>query len=166
MKNLYNTLKKLFHTDTLRAWGYMDISFLFLYSFMTLLDGGVPFFSTLKILLSITTNYPLTGSAFFILYLAVFSSLFATAILLYQRKPKARYIAYAQTPFRLLMLLPSITPFYLLLAVPLWFFWAPFIVIAISETIKIRSLRRYIRHTNTPIFPTQTVTPPQNPMEF
>lgn len=136
-------LISFFRTDTLRAWGYLDAMSILLYCASSTLHGRVPYYSDLKSALWLAQDhgsyvYPLISAGFI-----AHGSLFVSAILLILRWPPARFLAYVQTPLRAFSFTLSVAPLFLLVELPFSFFGMPIVVITISETIKIRSLRRY-----------------------
>ena len=97
-------------------WGILDLVWFSYYYPANILKGKVPIVGDL---MSAWSNAAAFGTFFHfwtltIPYLILFLSLFASGVLLIRKKPAGAIVAYVQTPFRLLLVTPSISFIFLL----------------------------------------------------
>lgn len=135
------------HTDSrskvLVAWGAMDALAILWYCLNALAKGSTPyvsdFLSTQRLLISYGPEA---------LYLVIMSwsfqlSLFASCALFLCRNRLARFIGYIQIPFRLFLLLPSISLISVFTSSIQVHAWLLIVLIAVSESLKAWSLWKY-----------------------
>ncbi|WP_020674484.1 hypothetical protein [Geopsychrobacter electrodiphilus] len=139
---------------TVVFWGVCDLTFFVIYAVSSTLKGGIPYYTNLiEALINIenTLGGSWSFAAITFISLALFISIPLSGILLVLRKPSGAWMAYCQTPFRVVMVTPSIYFAFVILGrldflPPV----AAILLFLISEIVKIYTLMKWQRNSKKP----------------
>ncbi len=129
---------------TYRIWGGLDILYLLMYVQFSFAENKLPFIDDgFAIIRNLKQIGEIGAVVYESSYLIVFLSLAVSGVMLVLRKPAGKVIAYVQTPFRFVFMIPSIS--LLTLAIPHFQATDALIITTflLSETIKVGSLVRW-----------------------
>ncbi len=93
-------------------WGAMDCFYIFRFSYLSFSQGKVPFFSDIQSYALLRAENGLTSDFLFLLSIFLNVSIVASMVLFFVDSRKIPYLVYVQTPFRLLLAVPSLSIFY------------------------------------------------------
>lgn len=127
-----------------RFWGALDMLYVGVYVSVALAKGEMPFVEDVAAIVQILKVFDQIGGTVIVsLYVMLFMSLAVSGVLLLLTKPVGKVIAYAQTPFRLLFIMPSFS----ILGFAAFYFEASTAVLVtglvLSEVSKVGSLLRW-----------------------
>lgn len=93
-------------------WGVMDLLYIAQVCYFNLSQGRVPIYSDIRSFISLSQDHGFYSVVFFWLTLALAVSIVFSMVLFFREMRLAAWLAYAQAPFRVLFVVPSL-PFLL-----------------------------------------------------
>ncbi|MGV8916517.1 MAG: hypothetical protein ACOH2R_01730 [Pseudomonas sp.] len=123
-----------------RLWGGMDFLCLVSYVYLSIIDGRVPVYSDAVSFIEMSEDQGWYTLVFFATAMTLYFSLICSMVLFFKGDKRVRPLVYVQTPFRLILALPSVS--FLLWWVPgsSITLVIPLLLLIASEVAKITSL--------------------------
>lgn len=123
-------------------WGFFDAFYICFYIYKNIEEKRVPFYSDISNMITIAGSYGYPAAIYSTLSLTLHLSIIFSAILLFRRAKSARYFCYAQIPFRLFFIVPSLS--IIIIGISLFDSYNIYFIYALvlfSELLKFFSLR-------------------------
>lgn len=90
-------------------WGGMDLLALVRFVVVALMSHRVPFYDDFLDFMALSADHGWYGGLIFCLSMLLYLSLFLSLYLFFRNSRLAKFVAYVQIPFRLLLAVPSIS---------------------------------------------------------
>jgi len=128
---------------TLLTWGFLDAFYVVWYSLMSWKNGRIPYITDLSNTLTLGSELGGPNRAMAAMSWLLQFSIIVSAVLFLCGYRRARYLGFAQIPFRLLLVYPSVS--LILVAGGYWQDHQAMLVVLVlaSEALKAWSLRRF-----------------------
>lgn len=136
--NISHSFKKY----TYFFWGFFDALYIFVYTYKSIEENRVPFFSDASNIISIASSYGYPAAIYSTLSFLLHFSIIFSAILLFCNAKSAKYFCYTQIPFRLFFIVPSLS--IIIIGIGLFDSYNIYIIyllVIISEFLKFFSLK-------------------------